>query len=193
MARKIAGASPAVSPLLRPADRPVRHDGREHRPDREPIGIPWLWRLRRSSLKERGQSRGDRGCGCCVESVFPAGPGRVVGVPVRRPESRWSARRRSRGRTTLRSGWRLLRAPRWRWWWSGVVVCLARRRRVGRWTATLWCADWFRSSCKRRKVPLTVLASLCVGERRLDGDRPCSGGAPTRREVHGHPAITGAT
>jgi hypothetical protein len=78
-----------------------------------------------------------------------------------------------------------------RWWWAGPVVGMTRRRGVGRLPARLMFAGWDRRSAVRRKVPLTSHAPAAGWWHRTGGDRPCSGGAPTRHGGHDHHGADG--
>src|SRR5512132_4008270 len=71
----------------------------------------------------------------------------------------------------------------------GSQIGTPRRGMVGRRTATLMYADRNRRPAMRRKVPLTKRAPAPrQPSHSTDGDRSCSGGAPTRRAAVSHPA-----
>src|SRR5215203_7023653 len=74
-----------------------------------------------------------------------------------------------------------------RWWWTGPVVGMTRRRGVGRLPARLMYAGWDRRSAVRRKGPLTKYAPGVAWWHRTAGDRSCSGGAPARHGGHDPP------
>jgi hypothetical protein len=76
----------------------------------------------------------------------------------RGPRGQGGAPAAKRGRTTLTSGWRLLRVPRCGGGGRGGGWCRTRRHHVDRLAATLTCAGRNRSVFMRRRLPHAVHA-----------------------------------
>src|SRR6516164_1792056 len=105
------------------------------------------------------------------------------------PVSRWSARRRSRGRTTLTLGWRLLSlVPPREWWGTGGEVCVTRRGGLARPTANLVFAGRSRACLQSagRCPRLETLQPWTRPTQRPNGELSCHGGAPARHEDLAH-------